>query len=339
MRELVFLAPGVLEWREVREPCLDGGEDALVRPIAVARCDLDAAILRGRAPARGPYAFGHECVAEVLSIADRVRTVAVGDLVIVPFQISCGACERCRRGSTASCTAVAPHSMYGFGTLGGSEWGGVLADVVRVPFADAMLVRCPAGIPAATLASAGDNIADGYRTVARPLAERPRAPVLVVGGGAASVGLYAAAAAVALDAERVDYLDHDPVRLAIAERLGARAIEARFEPRRERYPITVDASADPAGLVLAISSLEPGGVCTSVGIYYDNATPMPLLDAYRKGVTFITGRVDSRAVLPDAIAAIASGRLAPELVTTRAAPWSDAADALLDPGPKVVIVR
>ena len=320
MRELVFVAPGVLEWRETAEPRLDGTDDALdalVRPIAVARCDLDAAILRGRAPARGPYAFGHECVAEVIAIARRVRTVDLGDLVIVPFQISCGACARCRRGMTASCTAVAPRSMYGFGALGGAQWGGVIADVVRVPFADAMLVRCPAGVSAAALASAGDNVVDGYRTVARPLAERPGAPVLVVGGGAASVGLYAAAAAIALDAERVDYLDHDPVRLGIAERLGARAIEARFERRHERYPITVDASADVAGLALAIASAEPGGTCTSVGIYYDNATPLPLLDAYRNGLTFITGRVDARAVLPDALATIARGRLAPELVTTR----------------------
>lgn len=65
----------------------------------------------------------------------------------------------------------------------------------------------------------------------------------------------------------------------------------------------------------------------------------PLLDAYRNGLTFLTGRVDARAVLPDALATIARGRLAPELVTTRSAAWDDAPDALLDTGPKVVIER
>jgi hypothetical protein len=44
-------------------------------------------------------------------------------------------------------------------------------------------------------------------------------------------------------------------------------------------------------------------------------------------------------VLPDAIATIARGRLAPELATTRSAAWGDAPDALLDAGPKVVVAR
>ena len=66
------------------------------------------------APFKGPYAFGHECVAEVLAIGDAVRGVRPGDRVLVPFQISCGACERCRRGLTASCsgvTSMAPWPM------------------------------------------------------------------------------------------------------------------------------------------------------------------------------------------------------------------------------------
>ena len=49
--------------------------------------------MSGRAPLPGPFAFGHEFVADVLEIGDAVRSVRPGDRVIVPFQVSCGTCE------------------------------------------------------------------------------------------------------------------------------------------------------------------------------------------------------------------------------------------------------
>ena len=67
----------------------------------------------------------------------------------------------------------------------------------------------PAGL-AVSLASAGDNVVDGWRTVSGPLSRRPEAPVLVVGGLARSVGLYAVDAALALGADSVTYVDDDP---------------------------------------------------------------------------------------------------------------------------------
>jgi len=210
---------------------------------------------------------------------------------------------------------------------------------VRVPFADAMLVRAPENVRSEWLASAGDNVSDGFRTVADPLAARPGAPVLVVGGRASSVGLYAVASAMALGSSDVRYLDHDRTRLAIAERLGAVAIEDRYRRARVTAPITVDASASPDGLSTAMLSTEPGGVCTSVGIYYDALTPIPLLGAFGIGLTFITGRVSSRAVVPRVLALLADATLDVGPVTTRLAAWDDAIDAMLDPGVKTVIVR
>ncbi|MGH7785372.1 MAG: alcohol dehydrogenase catalytic domain-containing protein [Candidatus Binatia bacterium] len=367
MRTLTFLEPGRLAWRDVAEPTLQGPGEALVRPLAVARCDLDLAVLQGVAPFRGaalhwlrnhlpdavgqrrlfrdapfkgPYPIGHESVGEVVLVGPDVRSVRPGDRVVVPFQISCGACTPCGRGLSASCGTAPPRAMYGFGRLGGLEWGGALADLLRVPFADAMLVPLPPGADPVALASVGDNVADGWRTVAPYLAAQPGAPVLVVGGKAQSVGLYAAGLAVALGAERVDFLDQDPVRLATAARLGATPIEAPYtQARRERYAITVDASADPAGLERALLATAPGGTCTSVGIYYTARTPIPLRAMFGAGITFVTGRVHSRAVLPDLLAFVAAGRFTPELVTSRVAAWDDAPAALLDPGPKVIIAR
>ena len=57
--------PGSVGWVDAAEPVLDGPTAALVRPLAVATCDLDLAVLTGRYPLPGPYPLGHEGVAEV----------------------------------------------------------------------------------------------------------------------------------------------------------------------------------------------------------------------------------------------------------------------------------
>lgn len=133
MRALVASPGGRVQWRSVPAPILPGPLGAIVRPLAVATCDLDRAMMLGRTPFPLPLHLGHECVAEVIEVGAEVRSVQVGQRVVVPFQISCGACTPCRQGRSGSCTAVPPASMYGFGLAGGL-WGGALADrlVVRL---------------------------------------------------------------------------------------------------------------------------------------------------------------------------------------------------------------
>src|SRR3984957_12436937 len=100
MRQLTFEEAGRYAWREVPEPQLSAPEQALVRPLAVACCDLDVAVCHGRLPLPPGDAVGHEGLAEVVAVGDAVTGVRVGDRVVVPFQISCGACAECRRGVT-----------------------------------------------------------------------------------------------------------------------------------------------------------------------------------------------------------------------------------------------
>ena len=117
MQQLTMTADRKVEWWDVPAPALQGAGEALVRPLAVALCDLDQPILRGDAPIPGPIAIGHEFVAEVTEVGDDVRGVAPGDRVVVPFQISCGACARYRHEQTGDCTSVAPRSIYSFGAF------------------------------------------------------------------------------------------------------------------------------------------------------------------------------------------------------------------------------
>jgi alcohol dehydrogenase len=336
--EQLTVVEGRVEWREVAAPRIENASQALVRPLAVARCDIDLPYVSGILPAPRPFAVGHECVGEIIEVGSGVARFAVGARVIVPFQISCGACRRCQRGFTGSCETVPFLSAFGM-PLTQQEWGGALSDVIRVPFADAMLVPAPSDVPAWSLAAAADNASDGWRCVAPHLAAQPGAPVLIVAGIVRSIAAYAADAALALGAGRVDFVSQDLELLAIAERVGAQPIEAPFGGTRGPYPITVDASGDPAGLRMALRSTEPEGVCVSPAYYPFDETPVPLGRMYTKGVTFHVGRCHARHVLPEVAAAIAAGRLHPDRITTRRASWAEAREAMVEPGVKLVVER
>ena len=300
----------------------DSDGAALVRPIAVATCDLDALIISGESPFPPPFPVGHECVAEVIDVGDAVTSLQPGELVSVPFQISCGECAPCRRGRTGNCSSVAFMSTYGFGPAV-ERWGGFLADLVCVPYAEHMLVPLPGGLEPAAVASVSDNISDAWRAVAPALTEEPGAPVLVVGGASSgSIGLYAAALAIALGAESVLYVDADAGRRETAAALGAETL-ADPPQRLGPFPITVDSSADPEGLALALRSTAPDGTCTSTAIYFGEQPALPLLEMYTKGVTFKTGRAHVREAMPHVLALAASGALDPSASPLASCAWDD----------------
>lgn len=331
MQQLTYTAPDRLEWREADEPRLESDSAALVRPLAVATCDLDALILAGESPFPAPFPIGHECVAEVIDAGEDAGTLVPGQLVSVPFQISCGECAPCLRGRTGNCASVDFMSTYGFGPAV-ARWGGFLADTVLVPYAEHMLVPLPDGLTPAAVASASDNISDAWRAVAPALAEEPGAPVLVLGGASSgSIGLYAAAIALALGAASVTYVDDDAARRATAESLGAETLALTDAPQRlGPFPVTVDSCAEPEGLALALRSTASDGICTSTAIYFGEQPALPLLEMYTKCITFKTGRAHVRPAMPHVLALAASGELQPERVTTRTVGWGDAAEALLE---------
>lgn len=337
VQQLHYLGSRRLEWREVEMPTLRRPTDALVRPLAVATCDLDTLIVNGQFPVPGPFAFGHECVAEIVSVGDAVSLVRPGDRVIVPFQLSCGECEECRRGRTANCGEFPPASMFGLGPLSGGDLGGFLSDLVLVPCADHMLVPIPDGIPPRAIASLSDNVADAWRTVGPQLAAEPGSNVLICGGDG-SIGLYAVAMAAALGAGRVDWIGGHERAERIAAELGANVVQAEDLGDRGPYPITVDAGGSRESLQRAVRWTAADGMCTSCGIYIDPQL-MELGAMYTRGINFYTGRVHARSVIPHVLDLVAAGLIHPELVTGRVVSWDDAEDSLSALDTKIVIVR
>ena len=241
MQQLYFIKKGKLEWKDVEPPRIEGKDQAIVRPFAVAKCDLDDAFLFNNIDLKikagsalglidpqyktafgnllkGPFPFGHECVAEVTEIGEGVQNFKIGDVVSVPFQISCGHCINCNRGYTSVCDNTPPVSSYGFGKH--LQFGGAMSDFIKVPFADAMLLKIPQNVDPIHLASLSDNIPDAYRHL-KEIQSNPNQKVLIIAGKAKSVGLYALLLAKAMNVAEIDYLDSDKDRQEIAKKLNA----------------------------------------------------------------------------------------------------------------------
>jgi threonine dehydrogenase-like Zn-dependent dehydrogenase len=323
----LFAGNGPVHVREVPEPTLGTSMAAIVRPIAVAVCDLDVAYIIGLLPVEHPYAFGHEFTARVVEIGEDVANLAVGDVVTVPFQISCGGCTRCRSRRSLDCSTVPALSTYGLEPWGGgSSWGGACAELVRVPYADAMCIRLPAGTDPIGLASVSDNVVDGYRTIAPYVHPGDEALVL----GSASVGLYAVATAVALGVP-VTYVDNDPSRLATAVALGARVVDDTAVGQSfGDFPVVSAAISTPGGLNSAFASTTSGGTCHSSGIQFFGVPDADYLALYRRGIQFVTGRANARDDIPAVLALIKQGRLDPALVTGNTIAFDQAPEQLIN---------
>ncbi|MFI2205444.1 zinc-binding dehydrogenase [Streptomyces sp. NPDC020192] len=342
MRELTYVARRTVEWREAPDPKLQGDGEAIVAPVAATPCDVDSAILAGHATRRQPhieysvhppFALGHECVARVVETGDAVTSVAPGDLVVVPWSINCGSCDRCRAGLTAHCEAVPYMAMYG-APVGGS-WGGLFSELLRVPYADAMLVALPTGLDPVAMASASDNWSLAWRLVAPHLKARPGARVLVVARG--SIGLYVCDIARALGASDVLYVDPEPEHRDLARAFGAATAET-LEPPPRGFDIAVEATGRVDQLALAVKSLAPEGICESAGNHF-RPGELPLLDMYLTGVTLRIARDNVRAHIPDALALAASGKVSPGTVVSHVIDWEDLPAALPEKYLKPVFVR
>ncbi len=315
-----------IDWRDVPAPLIHASTDALVKPIAVAACDLDRSIVNGHSPFPGEFMLGHEFTAEIIDLGEEVVGLSPGDTVIVSFQPSCGICTRCGQGYSSVCRTVPNGSMYGIGKTGG-DWSGAITDLVRVPWASFNLLKIPKGIDPVSIASGSDNLADGLRGVDGPLQRRPGASVLITGSG--SIPLYAVVCARHLGAESITLASKDPFALAVGERLGVQCLPVDVWPKHFRsHDITIDCTNDVQGLAAVIASTAPYGECTSSSIFFGESIPVPMFNMNMKGIHFHTGRVNSASQLTRILDLVGNG-LDPELIQPAHHLMSDAIDALL----------
>ncbi|MGH3732604.1 MAG: alcohol dehydrogenase catalytic domain-containing protein [Acidimicrobiales bacterium] len=131
MKELVYQGPGSKTWMDVSNPIFLEDTDAAVRVDSTTICGTELLILkrrRARSHPRGRI-LDHEAVGTVERIGSLVKTVAVGNRILVSCILARGTCRYCR------------DRRYGQ-RLGGGGWilghmiDSAQAKRVRVSFAD-----------------------------------------------------------------------------------------------------------------------------------------------------------------------------------------------------------
>jgi threonine dehydrogenase-like Zn-dependent dehydrogenase len=215
----------------------------------------------------------------VVDVGSDVRSLTVGDRVVVPFAIACGQCEMCMRGCWSLCDNSNPNAwmlekaygysgagLFGYSHLYGGYAGGQ-AEYVRVPFADVGPIKIPDGLPDEQVLFLSDIFPTGFMA-AENCSIRPGDVIAVWGCG--PVGLFAIKSAYLLGAERVIAIDRVPERLRLA-RDECNAETINFDETENLYERlrSMTGGRGPDACIDAVG-LEAHG-SGSMGAYYDKA--------------------------------------------------------------------
>jgi threonine dehydrogenase-like Zn-dependent dehydrogenase len=283
--------------KRVPDPEIVNPRDAIVRVTSTAICGSDLHLYNGYIPAmkRGDV-LGHEFMGEVVEVGSDVRTLRIGDRVVVPFAIACGSCYYCTRGLFSACDNSNPNALmaeklygqsgaglFGYSHMYGGYSGGQ-SEYVRVPFADVGPLKVQDDIDDEMVLFLSDILPTGYMA-AENCSIQPGDTVAVWGCG--PVGQFAIKCASLLGAERVIAIDRIPARLRLAATAtGAETInfdEEEVLPRLKQ----LTGGRGPDACIDAVG-LEAHGWGT-VGAAYDRAkTAMMLatdrLEALRQAI-------------------------------------------------------
>ena len=219
MRAVVYKGPFEVAVENVPDPSLKHPNDVIVRITSSCICGSDLHMYEGRTAAQPGIVFGHENMGVIQETGSAVKTLKVGDRVVMPFNVACGFCKNCQRGFTGFCTTVNPGfagGAYGYVAMG--PWGGGQAEFLQVPFADFNCLPLPAGRDfESDFALLADIFPTGYHGAV--LADvSPGESVAVFGAG--PVGLMAAYSCGIRGAAEIYVVDHVQDRLDKAREMG-----------------------------------------------------------------------------------------------------------------------
>ncbi|MBD7995532.1 formaldehyde dehydrogenase, glutathione-independent [Arthrobacter sp. Sa2CUA1] len=268
-RAIAYIEPGVVEVQDIDYPTFELKDGPGVNPANVGRklphaailkvvttniCGSDQHMVRGRTTAPPNLILGHEITGEVVETGPGVEFIKVGDLVSVPFNISCGRCKNCKERKTGVCLNVNPDrpgSAYGYVDMGG--WVGGQAEYALVPYADWNLLKFPDKDQAMEkimdLTMLSDIFPTGYHG-AITAGVRTGSTVYIAGAG--PVGLAAAAGAQLLGAAVVIVGDLNEDRLAQARSFGCETVDiSKGDPKDQIEQLLgvpeVDCGVDAVG--------------------------------------------------------------------------------------------
>ena len=137
----------------VPDPTIQDPTDAIIRVTSSGLCGSDLHLYEVMGPYMTPGdILGHEPMGEVVAVGSAVSQLAVGDRVVVPFQIACGSCFMCDSGLMTQCETTQIRdqgtgaALFGYTKLYGAV-AGAQAEYLRVPQAQFGPIKVPSGPP------------------------------------------------------------------------------------------------------------------------------------------------------------------------------------------------
>jgi threonine dehydrogenase-like Zn-dependent dehydrogenase len=153
MKALTWHGKRDVRVEHVPDPRIEEPTDVVIRVTSSGICGSDLHLYE----VMGPFldkgdVLGHESMGIVEEIGREVTELAVGDRVVIPFNISCGSCFMCAHGLHSQCETTQQReqgtgaALFGYTKLYGSVPGGQ-AEYLRVPFGNSLPVKVPEGPP------------------------------------------------------------------------------------------------------------------------------------------------------------------------------------------------
>jgi threonine dehydrogenase-like Zn-dependent dehydrogenase len=212
----------------VDDPRIEQPTDAIIRVTSSGLCGSDLHLYE----VLGPFMeegdiLGHEPMGIVEEVGAEVPDLAVGDRVVIPFNISCGHCFMCEHGLQSQCETTQTRdegmgaALLGYTKLYGEVPGGQ-AEFLRVPQAQYGPIKVPDGPPDDRFLFLSDVLPTAWQAV--------RYAQVPAGGSIAVIGLgpigeMSARIAQHLGAGQVIGLDLEPDRLARSRAHGVQTID------------------------------------------------------------------------------------------------------------------
>jgi L-idonate 5-dehydrogenase len=254
-----------------------------------------------------PFVLGHELTAEVVSVADEVDTVKIGERVTVNPARACGFCDYCKAGRGNLCRRTI---VIGSASTTPPTNGAIAEFVlVRSDQCHILPVELDDSLGAMT-----EPLAVALHAVKRAgVVSGKRA--LVTGAG--TIGLLVALVAKAFGAIPVVVSDIVPVRRSKASELGA---DAALDPASadladqvralagDGFDFIFEASGSPRALRGAFDLVRPGGTIVQIGTMGTGDTPLPANLIMNKEINLI-GSMRYGNVFDEAIRLVAMRRI------------------------------
>jgi threonine dehydrogenase-like Zn-dependent dehydrogenase len=264
----------------VPDPKILNPGDCIVKITATAICGSDLHLYDGFIPGmRKGDILGHEFMGEVVEVGHGVKKTKVGDRVIVPFPISCGACWYCKEELWSLCDNTNPNAavlelmygasgagIFGYSHLYGGYAGGQ-AEYVRVPHADVGPFRIENGLSDDQVLFLTDILPTGW--MAAENCDIQEGDTVAV-WGAGPVGQFAIRSALLMGAGKVVAIDRYRERLDLAQQAGATVIDYEDSDVREELK-ALTGGRGPDSCIDAVG-MEAHG--TSMDARYDRAKQM-----------------------------------------------------------------